>query len=196
MSTTTRPDLLQAALTLFAERGFYGASIAEISRELGLTKQALLHHFGTKEKLYGDVLQLINDQMLEQMEALQTRPSPPEHHLEETIVALYGPGPEATLGARVIMRELLDNVSRAEQARSWYLKPFLEKLIDMARQVPGHHSRSDGELLAVVYQLLGAVNYFSLSQPTLLQIFGKKTLTETKKAFPDELRKLIRGALG
>ncbi len=195
MSTTTRPDLLQAALTLFAEKGFYGASIAEISRELGLTKQALLHHFGTKEKLYGEVLKLINDQMLDRIEALQTQQSAPEHHLEETLMALYEPGAEASTGARVVVRELLDNVSRAEQARSWYLKPFLKKLIDMARQVPGHGTRTDGELLAVVYQLLGAINYFSLSQPTLQQIFGKKTLTETKAAFPNELRKLIRGAL-
>jgi AcrR family transcriptional regulator len=52
----TRDAFLDAAKRHFAQRGFYGASIAAIAEELGLTKQALIHHFGTKERLYGEVL--------------------------------------------------------------------------------------------------------------------------------------------
>ncbi len=60
---TQRPDgdtpaeLIAAATRLFAARGFYGVSIAAIAEELGITKQALLHHFGNKEKLYSAVLE-------------------------------------------------------------------------------------------------------------------------------------------
>ena len=52
----TREALVEVARRLFSERGFYGVSVAAIASELGITKQALLHHFGTKEALYAEVL--------------------------------------------------------------------------------------------------------------------------------------------
>ena len=45
MARVSREEYLDAAEALFAERGFYGVSIAAIAEQLGLTKQALLHHF-------------------------------------------------------------------------------------------------------------------------------------------------------
>jgi len=47
----TRVKLLVTARWSFAQRTFYSASIATISAQLGLTKQALLHHLGSKDKL-------------------------------------------------------------------------------------------------------------------------------------------------
>ena len=42
MTSSTRDQFLQAAIKQFADRGFYGTSIASIAADLGLTKQALL----------------------------------------------------------------------------------------------------------------------------------------------------------
>ena len=53
----TKEALVITAQQMFAERGYDGVSIAEIAGDLGITKQALLHHFGSKEKLYGRVLE-------------------------------------------------------------------------------------------------------------------------------------------
>ena len=47
MTDDTRRMFLDTARRLFAGKGFYGASLANIADELGLTKQALLHHFGS-----------------------------------------------------------------------------------------------------------------------------------------------------
>ena len=77
MSLSTRDQFIAAAQHLFAEKGFYGASIAAIAEELGLTKQALLHHFGNKEKLYGEVLQRLSGELLEATRAIvAAAPSP------------------------------------------------------------------------------------------------------------------------
>ena len=62
MARVSREEYLDAAEALFAERGFYGVSIAAIAEQLGLTKQALLHHFKSKAQLYGDVLHRISTQ--------------------------------------------------------------------------------------------------------------------------------------
>jgi TetR/AcrR family transcriptional regulator len=48
----TRRVVLDAAEGLFAERGFAGTSMRDISRSCGVSQPLIHHHFGTKEDLY------------------------------------------------------------------------------------------------------------------------------------------------
>lgn len=48
----TRAELLAAAATLIATRGYEGASVGDIAAEAGFTKGALYTHFGSKEALF------------------------------------------------------------------------------------------------------------------------------------------------
>lgn len=48
----TRRHLLNAAETIFARRGFHGASVDEIAREAGATTGALYSNFAGKEELF------------------------------------------------------------------------------------------------------------------------------------------------
>src|SRR5262245_52395623 len=50
--TPTRQRLLEAAERLFAEKGFEGTSVEEITREAGANRAAISFHFGGKEQLY------------------------------------------------------------------------------------------------------------------------------------------------
>ena len=191
MANDTRELLLDRAEALFAERGFYGASIAAIANELGLTKQALLHHYGSKERLYGEVLKRIS----ERFETSSTTEDDPVSALKSFLLKLQTPalgGPNST---RVLMRELLDNKSRADTAGTWYLKPFLEHLTKMVQAIPNWHDASDVEAFALVYQLLGAINYFGISRPTLTGIFGAETYADIDQAFPIQLERLIDAAI-
>src|SRR5712675_940902 len=52
----TRLRLLDAAQTVFAQRGFHGASVDEIAREAGATTGALYAHFAGKEALFLELL--------------------------------------------------------------------------------------------------------------------------------------------
>jgi AcrR family transcriptional regulator len=56
----TRARLLAAARSVFAERGYHGASLDEVSERAGRTKGALYHHFGSKEGL---LLALLDQQV-------------------------------------------------------------------------------------------------------------------------------------
>ena len=47
----TRQDILNAALDLFAENGFFGTSMREIARRVGVRESALYHHFPSKEAI-------------------------------------------------------------------------------------------------------------------------------------------------
>ena len=195
MSATTREQFIAAAGRLFAERGFYGASIAAIAEELGLTKQALLHHFGNKEKLYGEVLMHISGELLAASREIVTTGEDPAQQLEELVVAQYRGQISDTDAARLIMRELLDNEQRAEKAGNWYLQPYLETLVDTVLANDGTRDIGRARALALVYQLLGAAHYFAVSQPTLTQMFGASLYRRTRACFEDELRLLIRARL-
>lgn len=52
-----RERLLQAALELFARRGYAATSVREIVEMAGVTKPVLYYHFGSKEGLYLALLQ-------------------------------------------------------------------------------------------------------------------------------------------
>jgi TetR/AcrR family transcriptional repressor of nem operon len=47
----TRIRIVQTALRLFASRGYYHTSIADVVRESGCTRGALYYHFSSKEEL-------------------------------------------------------------------------------------------------------------------------------------------------
>src|SRR5438270_13901435 len=46
------PQMLDAAVAVFAERGYHGASMDEIASGAGVTKPMVYAYFGSKEDLY------------------------------------------------------------------------------------------------------------------------------------------------
>lgn len=191
---STRDRMIEKARTLFAERGFYGVSIAQIAAELGLTKQALLHHFGTKERLYGVILEQIAVELAGLKAPAEAR-ADPAGRLKAWLVAMVSDTPLRIERSRLLMREILDNQVRAESAGAWYLRPFVKELVAMLRDVPGWSGASDAQLLATVVQLLGAINYHAVSGPTFGGIFGKDATEAMNRAFAAQLQQAIEAAL-
>lgn len=184
--TDTKTRSLAAAQTLFAEKGFYGASMDQIARELGLTKQALIHHFGTKEKLYGAVLQQISDRLMAQLPPADAG----KDGFAEAIARVHAHTLAEPDAAQLLMRELLDNRRRAAQAGTWYLRPFLDRLDALLRQRRDWAKATPAASAAHVYQLLGAIKYFAVSQTTLAHMYLADTVHTTRAAFTKQLIRL------
>ncbi len=55
-SERTREALIEAATLVFAEKGYEGGSIRDITRKAGANQAAVTYHFGGKEGLYREVL--------------------------------------------------------------------------------------------------------------------------------------------
>ncbi len=53
---STRERLLEEAEALFAERGYAGASMADIARRVGIRKPSLYNYFASKEELFMELL--------------------------------------------------------------------------------------------------------------------------------------------
>ena len=193
MQEGTRDQLLDSATRLFAAKGFYGASLANIADELGLTKQALLHYFGRKEKLYAEVLGRISDRMLALVDAARSSHERPEDQLQAAVLAMYDRSLATPVETRIIVRELLDSERRAQEVRSWYLRPFLDALVEIVRAIPGGNRLDHGEALARVYPLLGAMSYFIVSDVVLKQMYGEAIFRHMQQGYPDEINKQVQG---
>jgi AcrR family transcriptional regulator len=48
----TRQDLLDAALTIFSQKGYTATHLEDIARAAGVTRGAIYHHFGSKSDLF------------------------------------------------------------------------------------------------------------------------------------------------
>ena len=191
MHVDTRQRLLDIAEQLFAERGFYGVSIAAIASEVGVSKQGLLHYFNSKEKLYGTVLQRISDDFQDQQIRAQQASTTPLECLKQFYAGLAEPTETNTRRTRLLMRELLDNNVRAGETDKWYLRPFLEHLTGMVKALDGLHQLKDEEALVIAYQLLGAVNYYLISPATISGVFGTDYLAEMSARFSFQLNLLV-----
>ncbi len=192
MEDTTRDKLLSAAKKQFAEKGFYGASISQVAGEVGLTKQALLYHFKRKEDLYAEVLEEISQRLLRLVRATVSRPDAPERQFEDIFLGLYAVSREYPLDTHILVREVLDNKSRLETAKELYLLPFLSEIVAVVPRMKGFEDVAPPAAFCMVYQLIGSIEYFVISTPSLKRMYGAETYESYRDNFPIELRNQIR----
>lgn len=86
-----RGEIVAAAHEVFGSRGFHKASLGEIAERVGITHQGVLHHFGSKEQLFVEVLRYRERLDVEQFDNHEP-PHGPEllRHLVTTAVVNTG----------------------------------------------------------------------------------------------------------
>lgn len=103
-----REAFLAAARQVFAEDGYDGATVARIAALVGVTKAAVLHHFGSKETLYLIALGTIADDLGRLVVEALAEPGAFLERLDrlgERVIRYLGAQPQA---ARLLVRELVD----------------------------------------------------------------------------------------
>ena len=72
----TRQALLEAARTLFGERGYAATSLDEVVQAARVTKGALYHHFGGKQELFAAVYEQVKREVSERAATAFLEPDP------------------------------------------------------------------------------------------------------------------------
>ena len=72
----TRHRLLEAAILVFAKKGYDGAGIREIAQRAQANSALVTYHFGGKEGLYREALRFIRDRKTSEMVHLEPPPEP------------------------------------------------------------------------------------------------------------------------
>lgn len=73
-----RATIMEAALNVFSQYGFRGATLDQIAKEAGLSKPNLLYYFRSKEAVHGALLSQLLENWQEPLEALDPDGEPIE----------------------------------------------------------------------------------------------------------------------
>jgi AcrR family transcriptional regulator len=99
-----RQQLLDVARSLFAEKGFDGASIEEIAHRANVSKPVVYEHFGGKEGVYAVVVDREMHSLLSQMTSALTEDAHPRLMLERAAVSLLDYVEGSADGFRILVR--------------------------------------------------------------------------------------------
>lgn len=188
----TREKLLSAARNQFAARGFFGASIALIAGEVGLTKQALLYHFKRKEDLYNEVLKGIAQRLIASIQDADDPSKSPEQRFEDMVLKMYRLAIESPIDNKILMRELLDNHRKDAPVEQWFFKNWLDQMVAMLEAVDGQADLPFADKIARVYLVVSSIQFFKASRTVLTRYYGEEMYGEIADHYPKELVTLVR----
>ncbi|MCC6645926.1 MAG: TetR/AcrR family transcriptional regulator [Polyangiaceae bacterium] len=153
-----RPRALAAATRLFAARGFEGASLQDVAGEVGVTKQALLYHFASKEELRRAVLGAMVTHWNEALPRVLLAASAADDRFDAVVGELlrfFASDPDR---ARLLVRHLLDRPAESRELIASHVKGYVAAIssyIARGRERGTHRADVDPEAyVAAVLQLL------------------------------------------
>ncbi len=133
VSADTRQRLIDAAATLFADRGFQNVTVREICKESNANVAAVNYHFGDKAGLYRAVVTFAIEVMLETNELSQRAGDglSPEDQIRGFVRVfvsrLTGHGPTSWIH-KLMAREMEHPTEALDQVMLQVVKPRLEYL--------------------------------------------------------------------
>ncbi|MDP9421075.1 MAG: TetR/AcrR family transcriptional regulator [Actinomycetota bacterium] len=127
-SAATRARILDQALVSFASRGYGTTSLDELASGLGLRKQTILHHFGTKEGLLDAVVDRSAHELVEALEQALAAAGPGFARVEALVRAIF-----RLAARRPELLGLLREVSRLGPPAATRLLAALDPLVERAR---------------------------------------------------------------
>jgi len=166
-ATTTEPGardrVLDAAVELFALRGYDGTSVAQVIDRAGLTKGGFYHHFSSKEELLYEVYGDLISRQLDAMEEILARRDPPAVTLRALILDLVQTTAASARRAQVFASERNKLAGRRaadfRRARRRY-HDAVRSLIRSAQQHGAFATVASAE--TVTFTIFGVINELPL----------------------------------
>jgi len=177
----TRERILNAAELWFSQGGFYGTSLSKVAEAVSIKKPSLLHHFPSKEKLYGAVLERVALGLLQSIKQVNNSGMDDRQRITAFLESYYSWGRKDPQQAVLLLREMLDNPARAATANNWYLAPFIEEAVAIIKCGQENGAFKPVNPLAFIYNMIGAQHYFIVSLPTLKQILSARDYKDLLK---------------
>jgi AcrR family transcriptional regulator len=155
--TKRRDNIVDEATRLFGERGYEGASMADLAERVGLRKASLFHHFPSKEQLYAAVLERPARELGAAVDRALSGQAPFEERLDalsDALVDVLGSQPFA---ARLLVREAMEWTS----ASAGTVVTAIDAILRSAEAFLGEGQErgivAEGDVRQIVVSVLGVL---------------------------------------
>ncbi|MBD3649383.1 MAG: TetR/AcrR family transcriptional regulator [Pseudomonadales bacterium] len=175
--------LIDAAVKLFAERGFEAVSLREVAREAGVTAAMISYYFKDKQGLQRAVLESGLDRLLEVITGIVEQHDGPM--VEGFISAYIHTINKDPWIPQLMVREV---ISRDTPYRDVIVERFASKAATMLparlmEEIQAGNLRSDLDPRLMLFSLIGMCLFPYIAAPLLKPVFG----IEFNEAFADTL---------
>ena len=179
-----RRRLLSAAVEVFGERGFEGATVREIARAAGQNVAAIAYYFGGKKRLYRTVLETIVSELrqrlgevLGEIEELRRcrNPSPEEalrllnRFLRNVYVRLLSRNETVPI-VRLIIGEQLNPTEDFDILYEHGFRELHEGLCFLVGTILGQNPHRQ-DVIVRTHMLMGQVYFFAMSREAILRAY-------------------------
>jgi AcrR family transcriptional regulator len=157
-----RTALLDAATRIFADKGYKGTTISDISLAAKANIASINYYFGSKESLYAEVWKnaFHKAQITFPLEGDSTPQDPPEKRLRHVISSLLHRVLDKRLGSagQILLMELTDPTESIDFVKQNAITPTRQKVRTLIRELIG--SRATDESIAfcsmsIIHQCFG-----------------------------------------
>ena len=179
---------IAVATRRFAMDGFYGTSLSNLAKDAGVSKQALLHFFKTKEALYAATLTALAERMIQDLIACLH--ADPTQWLSDYFTTLCQNAFADPTDMRLVVHALLDS---DQNARKWPLRPYLDELIRITSATSGGRAEEVSAQLAWVSQMIGMIQYHIISVPTVSGMYGADAATDLQVEMVKRIKHAVHG---
>lgn len=149
----TRQALLDAALSLFAEKGYFGTSLRDIARHVGVRESALYNYFPSKESLFEAVVLADRQETAERLSPLLDAPIADVRRFLEELASLAIETYKSPIqqqrfrilmsdGIRLAVEGRINLIDQQVGSKSQVVRTVMARLVD-----EGHFKAGDPDLM-------------------------------------------------
>jgi TetR/AcrR family transcriptional regulator len=184
---SAKERLLQAAIRLFAKKGYSATGLREIVREAGVSVAMVNYHFGSKQALLEAILDRFFFSLYSVAEEILTGEDPPELKLRRYLRAVVGVFRKNPDLVRIAITELPNDMPGIVQFKA-------DRVTRMLGLVAGHilpalpeEVRNHIRLEVVGPAIVGMLTFHFLMRPVIQNAFQIKFDSSFYENYADEL---------